>query len=207
VSDTHSGSKHPAGSGSVSALSGLRSHAGRPAVPADNSGTDRSDPEPEQPADPDESPAWADRPVCDERGDCGRRPSHHHRSDFGRRRECDPSAPRARWSRHRIIHIDRSSDRSEHRRRSAVTERPQNVRPTRVLDRGNTNGGYHGRRPIPEARNPESRVDDNQIATRSYRGNHRLAGQHHADRPTPAEQRGSRMGRHHADQPDTNFNR
>ena len=88
-----------------------------------------------------------------------------------------------------------------------MTERPQNVRPARVLERSHTNGGFNSRRPIPEARNPESRADDNQIANRSYRGSHRAAGQHYADRPTPAEQRSSRVGRHHADPNDANLNR
>jgi hypothetical protein len=225
----HSGSKHstgsrPASAGSDPSLSGFLSDAGFPSVPGipalpgfnapdpadstgDDSGSDSSDPDPEQPADPDEPDAWADRPVCHEHGKCGTRPSHHHRPDFSRHRQCDTSTHRAHWSYHRTIHIDRSSGRSEQRRRSAVTERPQNVRPARVLERSHTSGGYNSRRPIPEARNPESRVDDNQIANRSYRGSHRAAGQHHADRPTPAEQRSSRVGRHHADPNDANLNR
>ena len=182
--------------------------AGGNADPAgDDSGSDGSDPDPEQPSDPDDPAAWADRPVCHERGKCGTRPSHHHRPDFSRHRQCDTSTHRAHWSHHRTIHIDRSSGRSEQRRRSAVTERPQNVRPARVLERNHANGGYNSRRPIPEARNPESRADDNQIAGRSYHGSHRAAGQHHADRPTPAEQRSSRVGRHHADPNDANLNR
>ena len=173
----------------------------------DDSGSDSSDPDPEQPSDPDDPAAWADRPVCHERGKCGTRPSHHHRPDFSRHRQCDTSTHRAHWSHHRTIHIDRSSGRSEQRRRSAVTERPQNVRPARVLERNHSNGGHNSRRTIPEARNPESRADDNQIAGRSYHGSHRAAGQHHADRPTPAEQRSSRVGRHHADPNDANLNR
>ena len=93
-------------------------------------------------------------------------------------------------------------DRSEHSRRSAVTERPQNVRPTNTLERGSTNGGYHSRRRIPEAR-----TEENQIANRSYRGSHRADSQHHADDQTRAQQRSSRVGRHHADHHDDHANR
>ena len=75
-----------------------------------------------------------------------------------------------------------------------MTERPQNVRTVSSYTNG---GGYNTRRSIPEARGPESRADDNQ--NRSYRGNHRAAGQHHLDHQTPAQQRDSRVGRHHAD--------
>jgi hypothetical protein len=92
-------------------------------------------------------------------------------------------------------------DRSEHSRRPAVTERPQNVRSTNTLERGFTNGGYHSRR-----RDAETRVEDNQIANRSYRGSHRADSEHHADE-TAAQQRSSRMGRHHADQADDRANR
>lgn len=88
-----------------------------------------------------------------------------------------------------------------------MTERPQNVRPARTLERpGNNGSGHHARRAIPEARNPEAR-EDNQIANRSYHGSHRAAGQHHADHQTPAQQRSSRVGRHHADPHDDYLSR
>jgi hypothetical protein len=80
-----------------------------------------------------------------------------------------------------------------------VTERPQNVRPARTVERSSVSGGYNARRPAPEARGSESRADDNQIAGLSYRGSHRAGGQHHLDHQTPAEQRSSRVGRHHVD--------
>nr|WP_296069920.1 hypothetical protein [uncultured Actinoplanes sp.] len=89
---------------------------------------------------------------------------------------------------------DRSTDRSEHRRRSAVAERPQNARPASILERGYANNGYHGRRLIPEAR-----TEENQIANHSYRGSHRAGSMHHADDHTPAQRRSSRVGRHHAE--------
>ncbi|MEV6842120.1 hypothetical protein [Actinoplanes sp. NPDC051411] len=83
-----------------------------------------------------------------------------------------------------------------------MTERPQNIRTARPYVNG---GGQNTRRPIPEARVPESRADDNQ--NRSYRGNHRAAGLHHLDHQTPAQQRSSRVGRHHADPQDGFINR
>ena len=103
----------------------------------------------------------------------------------------------------RSIVSHRSQDgRSEHSRSSAVTERPQNIRAASTLERGFTNGGYHSRRRIPEAR-----TEENQITNRSYRGNHRADSQHHADDQTPAQQRSSRVGRHHADQQDDHAGR
>lgn len=76
-----------------------------------------------------------------------------------------------------------------------MTERPHNIRATRILERSYANtGGYHGRRLIPEARSEE-----NQIANRSYRGAHRAGSLHHADDQTPEQRRSSRVGRHHAD--------
>ena len=83
-----------------------------------------------------------------------------------------------------------------------MAERPHNIRPTRVLDRGLANNGHHGRGHIPEARS-----DDNQIANRSYRGSHRAGSLHHADDHTPAQQRSSRVGRHHAESTDDLSNR
>lgn len=83
-----------------------------------------------------------------------------------------------------------------------MTERPQNVRSARGHGNG---GGYNTRRSIPDARNPETRADDNQ--NRAYRGSHRAGGQHHHDHSTAAEQRDSRVGRHHADPYDDYINR
>jgi hypothetical protein len=87
----------------------------------------------------------------------------------------------------------RSTDRSKHNRRSAMAERPQNVRPASILERGHT-GGAGNRRLIPDARS-----EDNRIANHAYRGSHRAGSLHHADDQTPAQQRSSRVGRHHAE--------
>lgn len=86
----------------------------------------------------------------------------------------------------------RSSDRSEHRRRSVVPERPHNIRAASILDRGHAQGSRNARRLIPEAR-----TDDNR-GNGPYRGSHRAGSLHHAD-DTQAQLRSSRVGRHHAE--------
>ncbi len=73
-----------------------------------------------------------------------------------------------------------------------MAERPQNIRPSRILERSYAPGGANIRRMIPEARTDENQID------RPYHGSHRASTQHHADE-TPAERRSSRMGRHHAE--------
>ena len=111
-------------------------------------------------------------------------PSHRHRPDWPGDRRCEKQV---------IVNRRRSTDRSEHSRRKAVADRPQNIRPASILERSYAPGGQNIRRLIPEAR-----TDDNQIATGSYRGSHRAGSMHHAD-DTPAQRRSSRVGRHHAE--------
>ena len=100
----------------------------------------------------------------------------------------------------------RSTDRSEHSRRSTLTESPQNMGLTRTLERtGNS-----------RRHSAESRWDDATAPTRGYRGSHRaersqaersqaesgerVARSHRAgDGQTAAQHRNSRVGRHHAD--------
>ncbi|SNY63411.1 hypothetical protein [Paractinoplanes atraurantiacus] len=142
---------------------------------ADDSGDSEKPHVPGLPEVPDE------RPACHERGRCGDEPSHHRRPDRSHDRRCERSVktPEKKVNRHR---------------RSAVTERPHNIRATRILERSYANGGgYHGR--IPEAR-----TEENQIANRSYRGAHRAGSLHHADDQTPEQRRSSRVGRHHAEE-------
>jgi len=86
----------------------------------------------------------------------------------------------------------RSSDRSEHRRRSAVPERPHNIRAASILERSYAQSSLNARRLIPEARTDDNRSDG------SYRGSHRAGSLHHAD-DTQAQLRSSRVGRHHAE--------
>jgi hypothetical protein len=92
----------------------------------------------------------------------------------------------------RTTDSDRSPDRSEHSRRSPVTERPQNIRASRILERSYSAGSLNTRHLIPEARSEENQID------RPYRGSHRAGSQHHAD-DTAAQRRSSRVGRHHAE--------
>ena len=66
-----------------------------------------------------------------------------------------------------------------------MTEHPQNVRSSRIIERGFPNTGHHSRRLTPAAR-----TEDNQI-NRSYHN-----GGHRSD---DAQQRSSRVGRHHQD--------
>ncbi|MDY7085948.1 MAG: hypothetical protein SYR96_12660 [Actinomycetota bacterium] len=75
-----------------------------------------------------------------------------------------------------------------------MAERPNNIRPSSIIERSyaNTGGGHHGRIVL------QDRADENQ--NRSYRGSHRASSQHLADDRTTAEQRrSSRVGRHHAE--------
>ena len=83
-----------------------------------------------------------------------------------------------------------------------MAERSNNIRPTSILNRSYANSGSHTHRLVPEAR-----IEDNQIANRSYRGSHRAGSLHHADEQTAAQQRSSRVGRHHAEHNDDNSNR
>ena len=76
-----------------------------------------------------------------------------------------------------------------------MAERPQNIRPSRILERSYSPSGINTRRLIPEARTEENQVD------RPYHGSHRAGSQHHAD-DTPAQRRSSRVGRHHAEPTD-----
>jgi hypothetical protein len=82
-----------------------------------------------------------------------------------------------------------------------VTERPQNLRPTRMTERTHNSGHHHD----------ESRRDEDRGASRSYgvssstgssyRGSHRA--EHMArteDTGSIALQRSSRVGHHHGDQ-------
>ncbi|WP_203782597.1 hypothetical protein [Paractinoplanes rishiriensis] len=143
------------------------------------------------PDHPDQPPAWTARPHCVERTR-GERARTVHIESTGQEHE------RRRFEQvKRSIVKHRSADRSEHSRREAVAERPQNIRAARILELSYATGGHHNRRLIPEARS-----DENQIANRSYRGSHRAGSMHHADDQTAEQQRNSRVGRHHAEPTD-----
>ncbi|XVV12872.1 hypothetical protein ACQP2X_00485 [Actinoplanes sp. CA-131856] len=155
---------------------------GEPSGGSDGGGRSDDSGDSEKPHVPGLPEVPAERPACHERGRCGDAPSHHRRPD--RRCERGEKTPEKKVNRHR---------------RSAVTERPHNIRATRILERSYANtGGYHGR--IPEAR-----TEENQIANRSYRGAHRAGSLHHADDQTPEQRRSSRVGRHHAEEHTSNW--
>jgi hypothetical protein len=98
----------------------------------------------------------------------------------------------------RAIVSHRSFDRSDHSRRSTVTERPQNVRSASTLERTHNSRRHRA----------ESRWDESQVPSRSYRGSHRAEHMHRADDGrSPAHDRSSRVGRHHADQQGDRSNR
>jgi hypothetical protein len=91
----------------------------------------------------------------------------------------------------------RSDDRSEHSRRSTMTERPQNIRPARTTDRTQNS-----------RRTSEARWDEPQSSSRSYHGSHRAPSMHRAaDGQSAAHDRSSRVGRHHAGHHEEHSNR
>jgi hypothetical protein len=77
-----------------------------------------------------------------------------------------------------------------------MAERPQNVRPARTAERTSNSRRHHA----------ESRSEETQSISRSYRGAHRAERMHRAEE-SAAHQRSSRVGRHHAGQHDDHSNR
>ena len=72
-----------------------------------------------------------------------------------------------------------------------MTERPQNVRPSRTADRAHNSNRHQPFRAEPGTQTT--------IAIRAYRGSHRAERMHRADDSTAARHRSSRVGRHHAE--------
>jgi hypothetical protein len=121
-------------------------------------------------------------------------PDHHQEPPAQPTQPCEEGSRRRKHERSTDSH--RSADRSEHSRRSTVTERPSNVRPASILEldhSAGTAGAGHNRRHIPE-----SRGEDNRSTKHPYRGSHR-APREHRDDDTAAQRRSSRVGRHHAE--------
>jgi hypothetical protein len=146
--------------------------SGQDPIPPGHSVPPKKPAEPVRPADPDEpAPPGIWPPLCHERGKCGVPESRHHRPDRSRHRHCEKAT---------MINSS-AHDRSEHTRRSTVTERPSNVRPPQWGDRTHNSRRHR----------PESRWDDDSTAGRSYRGAHRVDD-------VEAHDRSSRVGRHHA---------
>jgi hypothetical protein len=197
---------------------------------------------PGQPHDPDEPPPPGSRPFCHERGKSPRE-SRHHRPDRSPHRQSEDASHRAHWSHHREgrtrqvtvgiravgrhgprtyirehpVELPRAADWARRHitshRRSAMTERPFNVRTGQVLERTHNSRRHHAEHPEVPAQ------------SRAYRGSHRAERMHRADdtnRPydlrngehrgdyrnadhasggdwSAAADRSSRVGRHHAD--------
>ncbi|GIM97217.1 hypothetical protein [Paractinoplanes toevensis] len=132
-----------------------------------------------------------DREKPDQSDSDGDDPDHHEEPPARPAQPCDEGPRRRKHERSTDSH--RSDDRSEHSRRSTVTERPSNVRPASILELEHSAGAGHNRRHIPE-----SRGEDNRSINHPYQGSHR-AGREHRDDETAAQRRSSRVGRHHAE--------
>jgi hypothetical protein len=89
----------------------------------------------------------------------------------------------------RSIVRHRSDDRSASSRRSSMTERPHNLRPSRSAERTHNSRRHH------QTGSPSEELHG---AARSYRGAHRTDHEHRAD-DSWAHHRSSRVGRHHAE--------
>ncbi len=150
---------------------------------------------PELPTTPDDSDGQ-----FPDHGDDGEEPTSSDNSDNSPNPPKEPPARTGpapcpdRGKRHPNRFHARPDDRARHSRRSAVAERPPNIRPDSILERSYGSNSNHGRRLVPD-----SRAEENQIANRSYQGSHRAGSAHHAEEHTPAQQRSSRVGRHHAE--------
>ncbi|MEU4420657.1 hypothetical protein AB0F81_08530 [Actinoplanes sp. NPDC024001] len=139
---------------------------------------------PEVPSEQDEHPrSRHDTPAPDEPHPARRRPCEDAAvPEPGSRRRAErtaPVAPPADGPPRSTVHNSSS-------RRSAVTERPQNIRAARILERSYAGGGGNVRRSMIPQRTDEHR-------NRPYRGVHR------AEEWEPGWQRSTRVGRHHAD--------
>ena len=135
--------------------------------------------------EPDDDQPGHDGPAGESDDDQAADDSDHEepRPDHRRARPCDD---RERAERSPAGHRS-AGDRPRFRRRSAVTDRPHNVRRPDASRGGQANSGYHD---AAESRN----------SSPTYRGSHR------ADERAAADQRSSRVGRHHA-APDRDRNR
>ncbi|GGN80927.1 hypothetical protein GCM10010112_56900 [Actinoplanes lobatus] len=100
------------------------------------------------------------------------------------------------------VHDSRSPDRPRHRRRSAMTDHNHNIRSSRILEQSYSGGNSSAVR----RRLNDSNSEENRLANRPYRGQHRAE---HTNYPEERRSdRSSRVGRHHAERaPDHYKNR
>jgi hypothetical protein len=168
-------------------------------------------PSPESPARPDrpaspspESPAVPESPATPSPDSPGSpSPDEPDEPDEPDWRHCEAATLRDSSSRSRTTQPARSRDRSEPSRRSAVTERPHNIRAARILEQSYPERGLNMHRLLNQPRSEEDR-----LTNRPYRGQHRAEHTNHADdRDTSAWQRSTRVGRHHTQGADPYANR
>lgn len=143
-------------------------------------------PEPELPRDFPTVPSLPDIP--DETGraadDDSHKPEEPHEPDKPGKRDCE-----------KAVNDRRSVDRPRHSRRSAVAERPYNVRPSRILEQSHTDGNLNVVRRLLTETNSE----ENRRANRPYRGMHRAEHTNYPEERSASYDRSTRVGRHHAD--------
>ncbi|GIE32175.1 hypothetical protein Ait01nite_052200 [Actinoplanes italicus] len=93
------------------------------------------------------------------------------------------------------VHESRSSDRPRHSRRSAVADRPYNIRSSRILEQNHGGGDLNVVRRLLT----DSNSEENRLANRPYRGQHRAEHTNYPDERGASYDRSSRVGRHHAE--------
>ncbi|MDI6102890.1 hypothetical protein QLQ12_30155 [Actinoplanes sp. NEAU-A12] len=75
-----------------------------------------------------------------------------------------------------------------------MTDRPYNIRPSRILEQSYAGGNLNAVRRLLT----DSNSDETRLANRPYRGSHRAEHTNHPDEGGAARDRSSRVGRHHA---------
>jgi hypothetical protein len=204
-SDDSSGDQPSGGDPSGDSSSGDRSSGNGPSGSEGDQGSADAD---------DDSRPDRPRPQdCDDDADhkTGRNAGHGHRSarrgagnrkitvhipTAARRTKAEPSSAGHDHTIQIISIRTAKAARSDSRRRSEVTERPQNLRPARNADRTHNSHRYQ---PIVVDRGEGTQTT---TAIRAYRGSHRAERMHRTDDHVGAGHRSSRMGRHHTEQRD-----
>jgi hypothetical protein len=121
----------------------------------------------------------------------GRRPTD--RTNTSSRPAGDPPRRDTESSRS-AVHESRSTDRPRHSRRSAVADRPYNIRSSRILEQS-----YGGDLNVVRRLLTDSNSEENRLANRPYRGQHRAEHTNYPDERAASYDRSSRVGRHHAE--------
>ncbi len=76
-----------------------------------------------------------------------------------------------------------------------MAERPHNIRPSRTIEQGHTDGNLNVVRRLLA----ESNSEENRRANRPYRGMHRAEHTNYPEERNASYDRSTRVGRHHAD--------